>query len=627
MFKKKTKIGFLNSWKTAFWLTVGILLLFSVTPRGHAQALEGTSTQSGTGTDIGTSTEAAGSSTEVAQPVVVEPPVVAQPVVEVPPVIVPVILEPVPAPEPPPAVVGQIFPYTKKFIISSYYSPLPNQSVYFRGSYEADVRLNGDGVRAADNTVVYPGMAAAPKNFPFGTKMEIPGLGIVAVHDRGGAIKNNRIDIWMGQGEEGLRRAIGWGMRTLPVTVYGVDPNIHEAVDWSWVPLANLSEFLPKTKEFSLNLAEEDEGENVKQLQLSLQKAGFFKGEVTGYFGKETQTAVTALQLQEGVIKDTNDSGTGNFGPRTRLALENLMERLKTGKVSLVPAIQLSFGDSNESVSSLQTVLKDYGFLNEINGKFDEKTKEGLIRFQVDNDIVKSADDAGAGIYGPRTQSVLQSFVKNSFDSREVKRTVTVAPEQQPAGIFTAQLAFGDSGSDVVLVQEELRRLNFFGLEATGFFGKTTENAVIKFQQAFGIVEDQDAHGAGVIGYKTRNKLNEMVLARADRKRLIAQKTEGKEIVDSRIADERELIAAVAQASAFASDMIYGTRGGDVENLQKILKKLGFFQGRLTTQYFGDITKSALLAFQKSHGLDESGILDPTTRRILNKLIVPNQQS
>ena len=37
--------------------------------------------------------------------------------------------------------------------------------------------------------------------------MQIPGIGFVAVHDRGGAIKNNRLDIWMGEGEEGLSRA------------------------------------------------------------------------------------------------------------------------------------------------------------------------------------------------------------------------------------------------------------------------------------------------------------------------------------------------------------------------------------------------------------------------------------
>ncbi|MCK5471681.1 hypothetical protein KAI54_00645, partial [Candidatus Gracilibacteria bacterium] len=79
-------------------------------------------------------------------------------------------------------------PYEASFVISAYYSPLPNQRVYFRGSFEADKRLNGNGTNGADGTQVYPGMLAAPKSYPFGMKIEIPGLGVGAIHDRGGAI-------------------------------------------------------------------------------------------------------------------------------------------------------------------------------------------------------------------------------------------------------------------------------------------------------------------------------------------------------------------------------------------------------------------------------------------------------
>ncbi len=101
------------------------------------------------------------------------------------------------------------YPYVKTFKISAYYSPLPCQEKYTTGSYEGDIRLNGSGVNSADGTPVYPGMIAAPKTYSFGIKMDIPGVGIVAVHDRGGAIvpANNgrgaydRLDIWMGYGD------------------------------------------------------------------------------------------------------------------------------------------------------------------------------------------------------------------------------------------------------------------------------------------------------------------------------------------------------------------------------------------------------------------------------------------
>ena len=104
------------------------------------------------------------------------------------------------------------YPYQHTFVISAYYSPLENQKKYVTGSYKGDIRLNGHGVHGADGSDVYPGMIAAPKNYPFGTKLKIPGVGIATVHDRGGAIVNagqrnqahDRLDVWMGYGDATL---------------------------------------------------------------------------------------------------------------------------------------------------------------------------------------------------------------------------------------------------------------------------------------------------------------------------------------------------------------------------------------------------------------------------------------
>src|SRR3989344_9281191 len=111
-------------------------------------------------------------------------------------------------------------------IITAYYSPEPNQRKYFLGSLEADVTFNGQGVQGADGTRVYPGMIAAPAALPFGTRIEIPGLSIVGtVHDRGGRIVEGedgtiRIDLWMGKGEEGLARALNFGVQKHTANVY-----------------------------------------------------------------------------------------------------------------------------------------------------------------------------------------------------------------------------------------------------------------------------------------------------------------------------------------------------------------------------------------------------------------------
>ncbi|HEC21042.1 MAG TPA: hypothetical protein ENI70_00835, partial [Candidatus Peregrinibacteria bacterium] len=57
-------------------------------------------------------------------------------------------------------------PFQRKLVITGYYSPIPGQLRYVRGSLEADRRLNGNGTNGADGTQVYRGMIAAPKNYP-----------------------------------------------------------------------------------------------------------------------------------------------------------------------------------------------------------------------------------------------------------------------------------------------------------------------------------------------------------------------------------------------------------------------------------------------------------------------------
>ncbi|MBI2453794.1 peptidoglycan-binding protein [Candidatus Peregrinibacteria bacterium] len=296
MILKKAKF---HSWRLVFWFTAGLLFIFAVTPRGYAQTLE--------------------SSVSSTASVVEES-------------------------DAPPA-----FPYTKKFIISSYYSPLPDQKYYFRGNYEADVKLNGEGVHAADGTEVFPGMAAASKAYPFGSKMEVPGFGIVSIHDRGGAIKGNRLDLWMGRGEEGLARALGWGMRTLEVTVYGPDANLSESVNFESVPMMDLSRFLVQTTYFQQDLGEGDEGPLVSELQRFLKKLGFFQGEISGYFGNETKNAVEKFQRSRKVITEERDPAAGNFGPRSRMALEAFLNERKAEELAKLPIGTFASGDRGDA--------------------------------------------------------------------------------------------------------------------------------------------------------------------------------------------------------------------------------------------------------------------------------------
>jgi 3D (Asp-Asp-Asp) domain-containing protein len=61
----------------------------------------------------------------------------------------------------------------------------------------ADECGKSDGITASGLKVAEKRTLACPPNFPFGTKIAIEGMGEFRCEDRGGAIKGNKIDIYM----------------------------------------------------------------------------------------------------------------------------------------------------------------------------------------------------------------------------------------------------------------------------------------------------------------------------------------------------------------------------------------------------------------------------------------------
>lgn len=85
-------------------------------------------------------------------------------------------------------------------------------------------------------------------------------------------------------------------------------------------------------------------------------------------------------------------------------------------------------------------------------------------------------------------------------------------------------------------------------------------------------------------------------------------------------------VAATGQVPAnfggkFTVNMQYGSYGPQVQTLQNILQKLGFFPAEEeTTYYFRSITEGAVKSFQASKGIEPIGIVGPITRRALDVL-------
>lgn len=81
------------------------------------------------------------------------------------------------------------------------------------------------------------------------------------------------------------------------------------------------------------------------------------------------------------------------------------------------------------------------------------------------------------------------------------------------------------------------------------------------------------------------------------------------------------IIPSPAQASDYgAKDLVLGSRGAAVTQLQKDLTGLGYYTYSVDG-WFGPKTQSAVKSFQKSQGLKVDGIVGPKTKAALNKVL------
>ncbi|NDK09624.1 hypothetical protein GW846_02495 [Candidatus Gracilibacteria bacterium] len=320
------------------------------------------------------------------------------------------------------------------FIATAYYSPLPGQDSYITGSYSGDVRLNGEGVTTASGGGVFPGLLAGPKNYPFGTKIYFEGFGIGSIQDRGGAIVKagqrnqgyDRLDIWMGYGDEGLQRAIKWGRKTVKAKI--VVPSSEITLNFGESQIGYIKP--------SLRVEPENEGDNVKELQEIFSKVNLYNGEIDGKY-ESIKNELISFQLESGIITEIDSEDAGYFGPKTIVALR---ERYGYSSANLVEEpIELFSKYNHKQASEHYKIILQYGDLvinndtkniediylfqemmtqiGEYNGPIDGKyssVKKALVDLQIKIGLIDSADHWYAGNFGNRTKTTLFEYYENN---------------------------------------------------------------------------------------------------------------------------------------------------------------------------------------------------------------------
>lgn len=161
------------------------------------------------------------------------------------------------------------------------------------------------------------------------------------------------------------------------------------------------------------------------------------------------------------------------------------------------PSAPLKPGDSGAQVTLLQKALAALGFSpGKPDGSYGPGTTSAVKQFQNSKEL--TAD----GIAGAATIAALRQALGGTSGGTQTGGTQT-GSAQAP----TTTLKPGDSGSQVIQLQQALTALGYSPGKADGTYGPGTTQAVSSFQKAHGLATD------GVVGPKTLAALQQAVSA------------------------------------------------------------------------------------------------------------------
>lgn len=399
----------------------------------------------------------------------------------------------------------------QEFLITAYYSPKEGQCCYVRGGLAADKILNGEGHTTADGSRVFPGVVAAPPNYPFGTRIELPGIGVVEVRDRGGAIQEladgvHRLDLWVGEGEEGLGRALAVGVLRLTGTVYPVgspQPSIAFDLNAFTLSLEKLRTYAVGSSLLSVSPRAGDRGISVALLQQSLRDLGFFPHAITGLFGPVTQQELHRFLNRVGVAEPWD-----RLTERAAAFLTAALER----HGAMAPIGIVGRESNSSSIRLAQRILRFLGYYNgRTDGTYGHDLFRSILSFQRNHGIVGSASDSGAGRIGPRTREKVtevwnrKRIVMRADQLLLKERLWETVLKENPIDRFMGE---GESGPHVRALQEFLVGKGMFPKEkVNGVFGSLTEESVLRFQMDSKLVSSVADQGAGYVGPATLRRI------------------------------------------------------------------------------------------------------------------------
>lgn len=225
----------------------------------------------------------------------------------------------------------------------------------------------------------------------------------------------------------------------------------------------------------------------------------------TYYFdsqGRSSKTPSDTSSSSSSSNSSSSSSGSDNSSGSSSSSASNSSGNQSSS--SNAPSVYKN-GSSGAEVKKIQQRLADLGYYNgAIDGNFGDATEEAYKAFQ------KAAGLTVDGIAGDSRNTLYSedapeapkadTTAKVEEDKPEEETTAPTEPATEPT-TEAVQYQNGDEGDEITAIQQQLIKLGYFAMEATGYYGEYTAQTVANFQN------QNSLDSTGIVDEKTYNAL------------------------------------------------------------------------------------------------------------------------
>lgn len=456
------------------------------------------------------------------------------------------------------------------FVVTAYYSPLPNQQYYFKWNYDADRILNWNWTHWASWKAVFQWMLAAPSKYTFWTKIYLEWVWVWEVSDRWWAIvqawvrwyEYDRIDIWMWYWEEWLARALTWWKKTV-CNSYVLEEWTSQNVTINLADIPAPKSILASLKKADLNIFTIDiwiksDIQATKKLHEFLASLWYYKWEINSTYNKDTVTAVFKFQYDNKIVNSTKNNWAWLWWSETRnvafeikkkkddeerarlLAIQKEQEKNNTTNTwtttqseNTLPIFSKNIWpeSDNNDIKNLQTLFKDmWVYAWDISWSYDD-IKQVLIDYQLKTKVIDSKENDWAWYFWPKTRTQAKNDYNKILLAKKEEEEKAKKIEIQLAQIKTnvSQRVTShmesiwnptewDVWANVRVLQQTLKTFWYFKVKDTAIFWKTTKDALVKYQIERWIISSKDDDWAWIFWPKTKEYMkNELTTLLEDK--------------------------------------------------------------------------------------------------------------